>query len=267
MSRYQASMRMGALNLLILIIALSLTVLSVLTLVTAHANTALTDAQATAATETYSEEIAGQAFLASLDEKLLPSKEAGKVASGLNSALRLSLQDEADRACEKAMEASPGVELTSTAELLGIKDMYVEMKVSFDLRNSLDDEDVVGSVLQYPSLNYNDDAVEEEIIDESPSGKTASENSTIDGGRIVQDPDILQGNAKDAAAIDQRYYMEIARVLEDCVGGVSLDINTSNGRNLDILIGIKADGNYVVLNWKASKIWYAEETKETLWMG
>ncbi len=266
MSRYQASMRMGALNLLILIIALSLTVLSVLTLVTAHANTALTDAQATAATETYTEEIAGQTFLASLDKKLLPSKEAGKVASGLNSALRLSLQDEADRACEKAMEASPGVELTSTAELLGIKDLYVEMKVAFDLRNSLDDEDVVDSVLQYPSISEDGGAVGEEIIDDDPSAPSASDARIVDGGRIVQDSDILQGNAEDAA-IDQRYYMEIARVLEDCVGGISLDINTSNGRNLDILIGIKADGNYVVLNWKASKIWYAEETKETLWMG
>ena len=65
MARYQASMKMGALNLLILIIALSLTVLSVLTLVTAHANETLAQKQADSVTETYAEEIAGQAFLAS----------------------------------------------------------------------------------------------------------------------------------------------------------------------------------------------------------
>lgn len=266
MARYRSSMKMGALNLLILVIALSLAVLSVLTLVTAHANETLADMQADAATETYAEEIAGQTFLASLDKKLAPSKAAGTVATGLNSALRLSVQDIADEACDKAMEAAPEVELTSEAKLLSIKELYVNMKVSFSLRNDLDDR-YAGSTRSSADLRKD---AEDEDVQGGASEEIIEDDAMGTGGssRTTQDVDILEESLEGTSGIDSdRYYMSVAHMLEDCVGGISLNVSTSTGRDLSVLIGIEADGNHVILSWKNSKIWYGDEKKETLWMG
>lgn len=263
MARYQASMKMGALNLLILIIALSLTVLSVLTLVTAHANETLAQKQADSVTETYAEEIAGQAFLASLDKKLAPSKSAGSVASGLNSALRLSLQDLANEACEKAMQTSSDVELSSEAKLLSIKELYVEMKVSFDLRNDLN------SLGDNSARSSRDDEDSDEAS--KGAGEEVIEDETITGGgdrgSVEDTGDVEESFDMEPIVDSSQYYLSMARALEECVGGVSLSVSTTTGRNLSVLIGIKSDGDYIVMSWKNSKIWYADEKKETLWMG
>lgn len=253
MARYQASMRMGALNLLILIIALSLAVLSVLTLVTAHANASLAERQAVAAAETYAEESAGQTFLSSLDQRLLPSKAAGRIVAGLNSTLKWSLQDYADEACEKAMLVNPDVELTSKAELLNVKDLYVNMKVSFDIRGNIDDEDALEELLPAGSSSLSDPAEGEEIIE--------------DDGQISAEVNIYSGSSGGFQPGDTEYYLSMANVLEECVGGVKLTITSSTGRNLDALIGFKANGQYVILSWTSSKAWYGDEKKETLWMG
>lgn len=77
MNARRPSMRMGSLNILVLVIAISLAVLSVLTFVSAHADQALSDRHGSMAQDTYLEERAGQCFLASLDETLQPLQHMG----------------------------------------------------------------------------------------------------------------------------------------------------------------------------------------------
>lgn len=280
MARYQASMKMGSLNLLVLVIALSLTVLSVLTLVTAQANMSLADKQAESINDTYAQEIAGQHFLASLDKRLQPSKAAGSIAVGLNSSLKVSVQDFANEACGKASEVYPDVELSSTAQMLTVKELYTKARIALDLRYNLDDDELfqelvsgIASSGSASSGNING----EEIIDDNLSGGMGAGGKTNDdemaalddsGKKAVVSTEVyLDDPQNDPDMHELDYYYSLAYVLQDCVSGVSLEINSSRGRTLDALIGITSDGDYVVLSWKSSKIWYADEKKETLWMG
>lgn len=70
--------RMGALNLLTLIIALCLAVLAVLSLSTADASARLSARQANQLTQVYAVEQAGQEFLAALDTELAIAAGQGK---------------------------------------------------------------------------------------------------------------------------------------------------------------------------------------------
>ncbi len=96
----------------------------------------------------------------------------------------------------------PDADLSATAKLLTIKELYVAMEISFDLRDDFD------------------------IYDEDDDRSQTSESE---------------------------YYYSLAKVLDDCVSGVELNVKSSRGRILNVLIGIQADGNYVILSWGASE--------------
>lgn len=86
-----APVRMGMLNILMLVIALCLAVLAVLALSTARAGAALSDRQAANVRETYAVETAGQAFVAEVDAHLASLHAAGIPADRYLSAVERSL--------------------------------------------------------------------------------------------------------------------------------------------------------------------------------
>lgn len=76
MAKGQGSVRMGPISLFTLVIVLCLAVMAVLTVTTAEASRALMNRQAAATAEIYIDEVAAQAFVASLDSSLLEYREA-----------------------------------------------------------------------------------------------------------------------------------------------------------------------------------------------
>lgn len=80
MAKSRGSVRMGPISLLTLIITLGLAVMAVLTVTTAQAGHALVQRQASATDQTYAVEVAGQEFVAALDEVLLPVRDGGREA-------------------------------------------------------------------------------------------------------------------------------------------------------------------------------------------
>ncbi len=82
MAKGQGSVRMGPISLFTLVIVLCLAVMAVLTVTTAEASRALMNRQAAATAEIYIDEVAAQAFVASLDSSLLEYREAHADAAG-----------------------------------------------------------------------------------------------------------------------------------------------------------------------------------------
>lgn len=70
MAQKQGSIRIGPVTILVLIIVLCLSVMAVLSLATAHAESSITKRQVESTTALYENEIEGQTFLAELDGAL-----------------------------------------------------------------------------------------------------------------------------------------------------------------------------------------------------
>ena len=81
MAKGRGSVRMGPISLFTLVIVVCLAVMAVLCVATAEASRALVNRQPAANTEIYIDEVAGQAFVASLDNALLPYRENQTQAS------------------------------------------------------------------------------------------------------------------------------------------------------------------------------------------
>lgn len=110
-----APMRMGMLNILVVVIALCLAVLSVLALSTARAGAALSERQAANVTETYAVESVGEELLAHLDEALTSFQAGGIPADRLVDAVNRNLQDYRMVRTQQADLAEPGIQFeTST---------------------------------------------------------------------------------------------------------------------------------------------------------
>ncbi|MCI8468909.1 MAG: hypothetical protein HFJ75_05415 [Eggerthellaceae bacterium] len=56
-------------------------------------------------------------------------------------------------------------------------------------------------------------------------------------------------------------------LLDDEVGAVHASFITDGGRALDVVVGLRADGTYEILSWKATTLWNEEGAGETLWSG
>ena len=111
MARTRPAVRMGVLNLLVMVIALSLAVLAVLSLATARAGQALAEREQQSVQEVYSCEAAGQRFLAALDDELAPARKAGGGAARIGEALQTGLADLQQQAVAGAEGLSAQVEL------------------------------------------------------------------------------------------------------------------------------------------------------------
>lgn len=120
---YQSSVRMGALNLLVLIIALSLVVLSVLALVSANSAKSFTAKQEIAAAEYYTQEIAGQSFVSSVDDAWSTSDELTQNA--IDGILSTALS--------RVNAMSDGIDISGTAELIEGIEMYQMMGIPYEL--------------------------------------------------------------------------------------------------------------------------------------
>lgn len=129
MAHTRTSMRMGALNLLVLVIALSLSVLGVLSLVTANADDALAQRHADATTQAYANDVSGQEFMMLLDARLVSSRNAGEVTDGLVSTLRIAVQQMAESAVEKSAEVYPDVAIEAVSDVLDTAELASQMKV------------------------------------------------------------------------------------------------------------------------------------------
>ena len=111
MARTRPAVRMGVLNLLVMVIALSLAVLAVLSLATARAGQALAEREQQSVQEVYSCEAAGQRFLAALDDELAPARKAGGGSARSGEALQTGLADLQQQAVAGAEGLSAQVEL------------------------------------------------------------------------------------------------------------------------------------------------------------
>ncbi len=107
-------MRMGSLNLLVLVIALCLAVMGVLSVVTAQASGNLSARQAETSQELYAEESAAQYMLSEVDG-ILANVRQGHVRS---SRMTGTISDASERICAAAeeLETSQAVGLTASLE-------------------------------------------------------------------------------------------------------------------------------------------------------
>lgn len=141
MRQYRSAVRMGALNLLVLIIALCLVVLSVLALVSANSMSSFTGKQEASATEYYTQEIAGQSFLASLDSAWSDFAEDGE-----HEISQTTIDGILDAALVRATVMSAGIEITGSAELIKPAEMYQQMGIPYAARGRLGDKGVQESL-------------------------------------------------------------------------------------------------------------------------
>lgn len=111
-----ASMRLGALNLLVLVIAISLAVLSVLSLVSALASESLSDRQRVSMDAGYAEETAAQYLLADIDGELAYVRDGISTVPSMLYALENHLPSFASKAASLASSQEFG--LSITAEVL-----------------------------------------------------------------------------------------------------------------------------------------------------
>lgn len=136
----KTSMRMGSLNLLILVIALSLAVMGVLSLVTAQASDVLSEKQAQTTKELYAEEAAAQQALADIDGILALVREGQTRSARMVSAV----SEEASRICEdiEALPASQEVGITAELTALTRDELQDEGDAETISDNSMIIEDV-----------------------------------------------------------------------------------------------------------------------------
>lgn len=116
MARTRPAVRMGVLNLLVMVIALSLAVLAVLSLATAQAAQVLGDREEQSLQEVYRCEAAGQRFLAALDDSLAAARDAGGGSDRIGGALQAGLVDLQQQAAAGAEGLSSQVELLESQD-------------------------------------------------------------------------------------------------------------------------------------------------------
>lgn len=108
-----APLRMGMLNILMVVIALCLAVLAVLALSTARAGAALSERQASNVRETYAVEAVGEQLAAQLDVALASFAEGGIPADRLLDAANRSLQDYAALRMQQTDLVDAGIQFES----------------------------------------------------------------------------------------------------------------------------------------------------------
>lgn len=227
MARYQASMRMGILNILVLVIAISLAVLGVLSLVTARAQVNLSAKQSESLQETYAEEVAGQSFLQLLDGRLAYSKQQGELSSGLIYVMNLATPVIVEDAIEDAKKVYPDIDITAGFEVLDQNGLYKAMAVP------------MGGSAQQETIDLQSDV----------AGMTSVETA------IVQ------------SAGTSTYVDSLAEVLKEMVFGIEVNFSTATGKDLSCVVGVRADGSYTILKWETARYWLEDSQGETLWMG
>lgn len=282
MARSHSSMRMGVLNLLVLVIALGLMVLCVLSLVTARADNTLSLRQVQSSQESYAQEMAGQDFLKAIDSRLASSRNAGTATDGLISALNLAAPMLAEDSAGYAMEHYADIEVSGVAETLTKQELMEQMKlISY-----------TGQAQQSTQSALEDTSTE--IIDDGPGGMIIEAPVTFDvsgsdgqgeasgaddagvadvlqsdDGQQVEGVVVMEGHPGTLLSSDssEEYFARLNNVVDGCVAGISANFSSPSGRNLNCLIGIRDDATYVVLKWQSVKSWYPDAQEEVLWMG
>ncbi len=299
MSRYQSSMRMGALNLLVLVIALCLMVLSVLSLVTARADSALVDRREMTVEETYAEEMAGQNFLRLMDKKLASSREIGIATDTLVSTMEAAVPLLANDAVGYIKEWYPDVQLDAEGSVIGKEEIAEAMGVSavYDevcglplasdselvhVADPLDGEDQAAGGVQRKLSADSDSALKDqsehvagsEFVPSAQSGpavEVIEELPVTKGDPGDQFDEVVTLEEYPASLIDtelySKYTQKVAEAIRPCVAGIRVTFTSSSGHVLNCLIGLNGDATYTIFKWQSAKFWDETQNGEVLWMG
>lgn len=269
------TVKMGSLNLLILVIAICLALLSVLSITTARAQSNLTERESLTVQETYAEECAAQYFLSCIDADLAPLRQGVIPSSRVLPTLGMMVRQYADQAV--ALPSVEGNGITVEAQVLSQEAMMAELRldhVTYDAEGEdwvIDlgvEEDLSGEMPFYGSLPYEEIIIggiqtepEDDESSEGDEGATESEDDQ-DGWVPLFGLEQTTESEEDSAGS-----AHLENVGLTCIGGVQLQLESQTGRLLDCIIGIRDDGTYVVLQWKALRIRGFEAEETTLWMG
>lgn len=128
-------MRMGSLNLLVLVIALCLVVLSVLALVSANMMASFTDRQEESTTQYYVQETAGQSFLVAVSDGWASMAGPDKSIS------KKALNDYMNYALTWANANSSTVVVNGKAESVNLKSLYEMMGIPYEVRGKVSEAD------------------------------------------------------------------------------------------------------------------------------
>lgn len=134
-AKHRSTMRMGSLNLLVLVIALCLVVLSVLALVSANMMASFTDRQDESTTQYYVQETAGQSFLVAVSDGWATMAGPNKSIS------QKALNDYMNYALTWANSNSSTVVVNGKAESANIQTLYETMGIPYDVRGKVSEAD------------------------------------------------------------------------------------------------------------------------------